>query len=274
MNTWRGWECGRCRLQRENKKTSNAQRPTPNAEFKDHFSAQAEDYAKFRPRYPEELFRYLATATPGNELAWDCATGNGQAAIALGEVFERVIATDPSEKQVANAQRHLRVEYRIAPAEASGLDASSVDLVTVAQALHWFDLKRFYIEVRRVLKPPGVIAVWAYKLAMVSPKIDAVVHHYYSDIVGAYWPAERVMIEKFEELPFPFPEMVTPPFEMVVLWSVEHFIGYLRTWSATQRCMAANQRDPLEEVEKELRFEWGGAAQRVVWPLSVRVGRV
>jgi SAM-dependent methyltransferase len=242
--------------------------------FKDHFSAQAAEYAKFRPRYPEELFRYLATATPSNELAWDCATGNGQAAVALAETFERVIATDASEKQIANAERYPRVEYRIAPAEESGLDASSVDLVTVAQALHWFDLERFYAEVRRVLKPQGVIAAWAYKLATVSPKIDTVVNHYYSDVVGAYWPTERGLVEKFEELPFPFPEIAAPPFEMVAEWSVEHLVGYLRTWSATQRFMAERKRDPLEVVEEELRSEWGDSARRVVWPLTVRVGRL
>jgi SAM-dependent methyltransferase len=144
----------------------------------------------------------------------------------------------------------------------------------VAQALHWFDLDRFYAEVRRVLKPQGVVAVWAYKLATVSPKIDAVVNHYYSVVVGAFWPAERVLVEKFEELPLPFPEMAAPPFEMVAEWKVEHLLGYLRTWSATQRFMAANQRDPLGAVEKELRSEWGEGTRRVVWPLTVRIGRV
>ena len=139
------------------RRTPNAERRTPNAEygiqnteFRDHFSAQAADYAKFRPLYPKELFRYLVTVAPGNELAWDCATGNGQAAVALGEVFERVIATDASEKQIGNAEPHPRVEYRVAPAEASGIESTTVDLVTVAQALHWFDLERFDAEVETV----------------------------------------------------------------------------------------------------------------------------
>jgi SAM-dependent methyltransferase len=169
------------------------------------------------------------------------------------------------------------VQYRVAPAERSGLEAPrSVDLVTVAQALHWFDLERFYAEVRRVLKPKGVLAAWAYKLASVTPPIDAIVNHYYSDIVGAYWPAERVLVEKFEELAFPFPEMAAPRFEMEAEWNVDQMIGYLRTWSATQRFMAANQRDPLEVLEHELRSAWGdaGKSQRVVWPLTVRIGRV
>lgn len=220
------------------------------------------------------MFRYLASIAPANGLAWDCATGNGQAAVELAEKFERVIATDASEKQVANAEPHSRVEYRVAPAEESGLAAQSVDLVTVAQALHWFDLDRFYAEVRRVLRPRGVIAAWAYKLAKVTPAIDAVVNHYYSDVVGAYWPAERVLVEKFEELPFAFSEMASPRFEMMAEWQVEHLLGYLRTWSATQRFLEAKRQDPLGQIEEELRPAWGdGQSHRVIWPLTVRVGK-
>jgi SAM-dependent methyltransferase len=241
--------------------------------FKDHFSKQAAEYAKFRPRYPEELFRWLGSIAPARELAWDCATGSGQAAIELVEVFERVIATDASAKQIANAEQHPRVEYRVATAENSGLESSSVDLITVAQALHWFDLENFYSEVRRVLKPRGVIAATAYKLATVSPDVDAVVNRYYSEIVGLYWPAERVLVEKFEELPFPFEEIEAPAFEMVAEWNVEQLLGYLRTWSATQQFIAAEKRDPLEEIEEELREAWGDEVRRVVWPLTVKVGR-
>jgi len=244
--------------------------------FKDHFSARAEDYAKFRPRYPEGLFRYLATITPAKQLAWDCATGNGQAAVALAEIFERVIATDASEQQIGNAEAHARVDYRVAPAENSGIESHTVDLITVAQALHWFELERFDTEARRVLKPRGVVAAWAYKLAQIKPAIDAVVNHYYSDVVGAYWPPERGLVEKFEELAFPFPEIAAPPFEMVAEWNAERLIGYLQTWSATQRFIAANQRDPLQDWEDDLRSAWGDAEElrRVVWPLTVRIGRV
>jgi len=211
---------------------------------------------------------------PSRQLAWDCATGNGQAAVELAKVFDRVIATDASEKQVANAEVNPRVEYRVAPAEESGLDDRSVGLITGAQALHWFDLDRFYTEVRRVLKPDGVFAAWAYKLATVEPAIDEIVNHYYSDVVGPYWPAERVLVEKFEELPFAFPQIETPAFEMIAEWSVERLLGYLGTWSATQRFMAAEKRDPLKEVEGKLRRFWGSDKRRVSWPLTIRAGRV
>jgi ubiquinone/menaquinone biosynthesis C-methylase UbiE len=244
------------------------------AGFKDHFSKQAAQYAKFRPRYPKELFRWLGSVAPAKKLAWDCATGSGQAAVELANVFEHVIATDASEKQIGNAERHPRVEYRVATAEESGLEPQTVDLVSVAQALHWFDLARFEVEVRRVANAGGIVAAWAYKLATVSPSIDAVVSRYYSDVVGSYWPAERVLVENFEDLPFRFEGIETPPFEMRAEWKVEQLLGYLGTWSATQRFMAARQRDPLDQIEAELRAAWGENGRRVVWPLAVRVGRV
>jgi SAM-dependent methyltransferase len=243
--------------------------------FKDHFSKQAADYARFRPRYPREMFKYLGTVARSRALAWDCATGNGQAAVQLTEVFDRIIATDASEKQIANAEPHERVEYRVASGEESGLESSTIGLIMVAQALHWFDLDRFYAEVKRLLKPGGIFAASAYKFFHIVPAIDEVVNNrYYRKVVGPFWPPERTLIEKFEQLPFPFPETETPRFEMSVHWKLEHLIGYLRTWSATQRFIAANRRDPLEEIAAELGAAWGDAKQlrRVIWPLTLRVG--
>jgi ubiquinone/menaquinone biosynthesis C-methylase UbiE len=243
--------------------------------FKDHFSRQAADYAKFRPRYPSEMFRYLAGISPERNLVWDCATGNGQAAIELAAVFDRVIATDASEKQIANAEAHERVEYRVAPAENSGIETGTIDMVMVAQALHWFDHDRFYAEANRVLKPRGILAASAYKFFHITPAIDTVVNRrYHDEVVGPFWPPERALIEKFEALPFPFPEVKTPSFEMTAQWTLDRLVGYLRTWSATQRFIAANQRDPLEEIGDELRSAWGNANDQrlVIWPLTLRVG--
>ncbi len=165
--------------------------------FKDHFSKQAADYAKFRPRYSREMFQYLGSVGPDRQLAWDCGTGNGQAAVGLASVFDRVIATDASEKPIANAESHQMVEYRVAPAENSGIGSKTIDLIMVAQALHWFDLDRFYAEAWRVSKPDGVLAASANKSLHIEPAIDEVVNRYYYEVVGPFWPPERRLIEQF-----------------------------------------------------------------------------
>src|SRR6266511_1261221 len=242
--------------------------------FKDHFSKQAAGYAKFRPRYPPELFDYLGFIAPSHELAWDCGTGNGQAAIGLASVFNRVIATDASEKQIANAQPHKIVEYRVAPAENSGIGSGTIDLILVAQASHWFDLDRFYSEARRVLKADGILAASAYNLLHIEPAVDDIVNRYYYDVVGPFWPPERKFVEQFADLPFPFQEIVPPKFEMTAQWNLDHLLGYLQTWSSTQRFIAAKGSDPLEQIMDELRAAWGDSQQtrNVTWPLVLRVG--
>ena len=242
--------------------------------FKDHFSNQAADYAKFRPRYPREMFEYLGSVAPDRQLAWDCGTGNGQAAVGLASVFDRVIATDASEKQIANAQSHEIIEYRVAPAENSDIGSETIDLIMVAQALHWFDLERFYAEARRVLKPDGVLAASAYNLLHIEPAIDEVVNRYYGEVVGSFWPPERRLIEQFADLPFPFQEIDTPKFEMTALWDLDHLVGYLRTWSSTQRFIAAMGSDPLKEISDELGSAWRTPEQirNVSWPLTLRIG--
>ena len=242
--------------------------------FKDHFSKQAAGYAKFRPRYPQELFDYVGRIPPSRRLAWDCATGNGQAAIGLVSVFDRVIATDASGKQISNAQSHERVEYRVAPAENSAIESQTIDLIMVAQALHWFDLDRFYAEALRVLKPDGVLAASAYNLLHIETAIDEVVNRYYYEVVGPFWPPERRLVEQFDDLPFPFQKIDPPKFEMTASWDLDHLVGYLRTWSSTQRFIAAKASDPLEVITDDLRKKWGKPEQMrsVTWPLIVRIG--
>lgn len=243
--------------------------------FKDHFSAHAAQYAGARPRYPRELAEWLAGAAPGRALAWDCATGNGQAAVALAEHFERVLATDASAEQLRHAFAHPRVEYRVAPAEAPALDPGSVDLVTVAQAVHWFDRPRFYAAARRASRPHGLVAVWCYGLFRLDPDIDGVIADFYEEIVGPYWPPERHLIDEcYRTLDFPFVEIPHPDFQMQQLWTRDDVIGYLRTWSAVQRYRRAEGRDPVESIARDIARLWGAAEQRPVnWPLYLRVGR-
>lgn len=245
--------------------------------FKDHFSKQAADYAKFRPQYPRALFEFIAAQAPNDLLALDCATGNGQAAVALAEHFRSVIATDASRSQIESAQPNEHVTYRVALAEATGLPAQSCSAVTVAQALHWLDLDSFYAEVRRVLQPGGVLAVWAYNDLDISPEVDALVRRYHDEMVGPFWPPERKIVGRgYLELPFPFAEIEAPPFQIEVEWSLEQLLGYLRTWSARQRYLAAEETDPVDLIAPELADAWGDPAQtqRAVWLLTTRVGRV
>ena len=244
--------------------------------FQDHFSRQAADYAKFRPQYPRALFAFVAANSPNDQLALDCATGNGQAAVALAEFFQKVIALDASGEQIRSAQPNERVEYRVAPAEATGLPARSVAAITVAQALHWFELDRFYREARRVLQLQGVLAVWTYNLLHISAAVDGIVERFHDEVVGPFWPPERKIVRRdYRDLPFPFDEIATPAFQIELRWSLEHLLGYLRTWSATQRFVAANECDPVEVVESDLEQAWGSPAEEkvAIWPLTVRLGR-
>ena len=240
-------------------------------DFKDHFSAQSAGYARFRPLYPRELFSYLAGLS-GRRLAWDCATGNGQAALALADHFDRVIATDASRAQIDAAVAHPAVTYRVATAEESGLPDDAADLVAVGQALHWFDTERFFAEASRVLVAGGAVAAWCYELCNVSPDCDAVVGRLYTDIVGAFWPPERRLIEeRYAGIVFPGTELSPPRFEMTARWTVDDMLGYLRTWSACQRYRSEHGSDPVGSIEDDLRDAWGMAAQTVRWPLTLRV---
>lgn len=242
--------------------------------FSDHFSGHADLYARYRPDYPDALLDWLAEAAPGRERAWDCATGNGQAAVALAARFAGVVATDASAEQVGNAFLHPRVEYRVAPAEASGLEAESVDLVTVAQAVHWFDVPAFFAEARRVLRPRGLLAVWAYGVFALSPEVDRVVHRLDCDVVGPYWPPERKAIkEKYCGYTLPFLPVDAPPFEMEKRWTADDALGYLRTWSAVQRYARVHGEDPVEGIADELRRAWGEGVREFRWPLVLLIGR-
>jgi SAM-dependent methyltransferase len=244
--------------------------------FKDYFSQHASSYARYRPHYPPALFEYLASLPAEHDLAWDCGTGNGQAAAGLTPYFARVIATDASPEQISNAVPHEKVTYRVAPAESVGLDTASVDLVTVAQAVHWFDLPVFFGEARRALKPGGAIAVWAYGLSSITPALDPMVDRFYFETVGPYWPPERRLVDDgYRSLAFPFDEIEPPEFTIELSWTLADLLGYLRTWSPTRRFIEAHGRDPVDDLEGEVALAWGdpGKERPVRWPIFMRVGR-
>jgi ubiquinone/menaquinone biosynthesis C-methylase UbiE len=245
--------------------------------FEDHFSKQAREYAQYRPHYPSELFNYLASIAPGHQLAWDCGTGNGQAALELVKHFDRVVATDASSDQSAQAIPHEQIDYRVERAEEVSLENNSVDLVTVAVAVHWFDLEPFYETVRRVAIPNGILAVWTYHLPIVEPTIDQILEHYYRKVLSGYWP-ERIQYldQRYQTLPFPFEELKTPGFEMQAEWNLEQIVGFLEGWSATKRYKTERGQDPMDIIWSELNQTWGEPGQQRIirWPLYMRVGRV
>ena len=247
------------------------------AGFTDRFGALADDYLRYRPRYPPALFEFLAAQCPRRALAWDCACGNGQATTGIAALFRRVVATDASARQIAQAPPLANVEWRVAPAEHSGLDAASIDLVTVAQALHWLPRVAFHTEVERVLRPGGVYAVIHYgRMQAALPSINELVQHYHDEVVGPYWPPERRLLDDgYRELPLPYPLEATPSFDIVARWQALDLLGYLRSWSATAAFVAARNYDPVNALAPVLARAWPATADTLDlrWPLQLSLGR-
>lgn len=248
--------------------------------FQDLFSGHAKDYAVFRPSYPDELYPYLASLTPQQDLAWDCATGTGQSAIKLADFYQQVIATDASEKQIQNASYKQNVQYHVALADKSSLVTDSIDLITVAQALHWFDLDSFTHEVQRVLKPGGVLAVWTYNLMAINPETDKLILDLYNNTLGEHWSFDRKQVEQgYQGIDFPLPTLDSPAFSMQQSWQFEQLIGYLNTWSAVKKYQQQHNINPIEVIYEKLKTAWfdnmDNSEDRYVvnWPLTVKLWR-
>ena len=243
--------------------------------MKDNFSGHAVDYARYRPTYPDGMFQFLYEQVTHYDAAWDCGTGNGQVAIKLAERFSKVYATDLSENQLAQAPPHPRLTYRVERAEEASFD-EALDLITVAQAIHWFDFEAFYAVVDRVLRPGGLLVVIGYPLLTVDKEVDAIIHRLYEGILGdQYWDPERKYVEEhYQTIPFPFKDVETPQFEQSLTWSLENLIGYLNTWSAVKHYIARENENPVNLIEDDLRKVWGSSNQRdVTFPILFRVGR-
>lgn len=247
-------------------------------EFKDFFSKLAQDYARHRPRYPGELFQFLASLCSERKLAWDCGTGNGQAAAALADFFDDVRATDASEKQIQNALPHPKVRYAVEPAAKTSLPSQSADLAIAAQALHWFANDEFYAEVRRVLKSRGVFAAWAYADSRSGrPELDLVLRRFAYETLGPYWAPENKLIwDGYKNIPFPFEEIAAPPFSIRTSWSLDQLLGYLSSWSAVPRCAEATGANPLIGLRAELAPLWGNPDEPIAFAadLALRAGRI
>jgi SAM-dependent methyltransferase len=241
------------------------------------FAAEAEDYVHLRPTYPDNLFAFLATVVPARGAAWDCATGNGQAATHLAEYFDRVVATDESGEMIAQAPPDPRITYRVAEAEESGLEDGSLDLVTVASAVHWFDLEKFYAEVNRVVRPGGTIAAWTYYTPVFGSEVDDIIRRLAHDILGPYWD-ERLhyVVDEFHDLPFPFEPIGAPSFQTDMMWDMRDLLGYFETWSSSVKYREVNHESPTRLIEDDLSRAWGDPQQKqdLHFPLYMRLGKV
>jgi SAM-dependent methyltransferase len=242
--------------------------------MKDRFSHHADQYVQFRPLYPPALYEFIYAHVHQFGMAWDCGTGNGQAARELSRKFKRVFATDISTKQLEQAYRAENIFYSIGTEKSSFAD-HQFDLITVAQAAHWFDMRLFADEVIRVLKPKGKIAIWGYGLLTINTEIDLLICHFYKEIIGAYWDKERRHVEEqYANLYFPFREIPSPSFTISVSWSLDNLEGYLNTWSAVQQYISAVGENPVDALISDIKLLWEGEQLIVNFPVFLRLGQV
>ena len=243
--------------------------------MKDNFSRQADSYAKYRPQYPRQLFDFILKHTGKKQNVWDCATGNGQSAKALAKYFDKVFATDISQKQIDKAEPAKNIYYSVQPAEQTNFADNTFDLITVSQALHWFATNEFYKEVKRVAGPSSVFAAWSYSLLYISPEIDKQIRSFYTNVIGPYWDAERKYVdEEYKTISFPFKEIAAPKFDMQYYWTIEELEGYLNTWSAVQKFIAVNNNNPVPDVIKQIMPDWRSERMKISFPLHIRMGRM
>ncbi|TWR30004.1 class I SAM-dependent methyltransferase [Mucilaginibacter pallidiroseus] len=244
--------------------------------MKDNFSQKADEYAKYRPTYPPELFDYLDTLVTNKVNAWDCGTGNGQVARQLAKSFVTVYATDISKTQLENAHKAENIIYTVQPAEQTNFPDGLFDLIVVAQAIHWFDFDRFYNEVKRTAKKDAIICVLGYGMLQISEQIDEVISNFYKNVIGPYWDDERKYVDEgYKTIPFPFEEIQTPAFTNTKDWELDHLVGYLNTWSAVKHFINQNGYNPIDELRVQIEPHWAAEEIKPVsFPLLLRIGKI
>ena len=243
---------------------------------KDYFSSHSSLYAAFRPTYPDMLYNFIFNHVQEKGKVWDCATGNGQVASYLASHFKEVYATDLSQQQIKNSIKASNIFYSVSAAEKTSFPDQAFDLVTVGQALHWFNLEEFYQEVKRVGKQNSLLAVWGYERCAVNTEIDKIFSDFYVNVVGPYWdPARKLIENEYKDIEFPFEEIPSPKFQINAEWTREHYTGYLSSWSATQKYINANRADPIPELTNKLKSHWqSGEVRAVSFPVFLRLGKI
>jgi len=242
--------------------------------MKDNFSTHSAEYARYRPEYPQAFYNYLQSLVKHKQVAWDCGTGNGQVAYALANFFDCVYATDISASQLKHAKQHHQITYSCQAAEQTDFPDNFFDLIVVAQAIHWFNFNKFYAEAKRTLKDTGNIVIVGYGLITIDESIDKILHNFYFNIIGPYWDKERKYIDdNYATIPFPFSELEAPKLHNQFDWTLDHLLGYLKTWSAVKHFIKARNYNPVEIIDEDLMQHWGSAETKVVkFPILLRAG--
>jgi SAM-dependent methyltransferase len=250
---------------------------SPSTDLRNWFDQGGQAYARFRPEYPAELAAYLASMAPDRALAVDVGCGSGQLTRQLAEHFTAVVGFDPSADQIAPTAPQKNVNYACAPAEELPLPGRSASLITAAQAAHWFDLPRFYAEVRRVAGPNAILALISYGVLRLEGALGERFEPFYWKEIGPYWPAERKLVDSgYATLDFPFSEFPGPEIAIRLEWNLDEFLGYVSTWSAVRSAREAGREDLLHDFAADMAERWGDPAARhpVRWPINMRIGRV